>query len=56
MLFKDLATLRADTPLISSVDELLWSGPTPAFAKMAEELGDPELSDRAAAVASRRSA
>ncbi len=55
MLFKDLATLRADTPLISSIDELLWTGPTPAFEEIADELAAPELSARVAAVASRRS-
>jgi 5'-3' exonuclease len=55
MLFKDLATLRADTPVIKSVDELLWTGPTPQFDSVAAELGAPELSSRAAAVASRRS-
>jgi 5'-3' exonuclease len=35
MLFKRLATLRADLPLFSSVDELQWRGPTPAFAALA---------------------
>jgi 5'-3' exonuclease len=55
MLFKDLATLRADTPVISSVDELLWTGPTPDFESVAADLDAPELSSRVAAVASRRS-
>lgn len=30
-LFRTLATLRTDLPLFGSVDELHWSGPTPAF-------------------------
>ena len=30
-LFRDLATLRTDLKLFDSVDELRWSGPTPAF-------------------------
>jgi 5'-3' exonuclease len=30
-LFRRLATLRTDFPLFSSVDELQWHGPTPAF-------------------------
>ena len=34
-LFRDLATLRTDIPLFSHVDELLWRGPTPAFAPLA---------------------
>ncbi len=35
LLFRDLATLREDIPVFSSVDELRWTGPTPAFAAMA---------------------
>lgn len=34
-LFRRLATLRTDVPLFASVDELLWHGPTPAFAALA---------------------
>jgi 5'-3' exonuclease len=30
-LFRTLATLKTDIPLFNSVDELRWSGPTPAF-------------------------
>ena len=37
-LFRDLATLRTDLPLFTSVDELLWRGPTPAFAPLADRL------------------
>jgi 5'-3' exonuclease len=37
-LFRDLATLRTDLPLFACVDELLWDGPTPSFAAMAERL------------------
>jgi 5'-3' exonuclease len=33
--FRDLATLRADLPLFESVDQLRWTGPTPAFAEFA---------------------
>src|SRR5215470_19141465 len=33
LLFRDLATLRADIPLFESVDELHWNGPAPAFAE-----------------------
>jgi 5'-3' exonuclease len=38
LLFRDLATLRADVPLFASVDELRWSGPTAAFAPLAARL------------------
>jgi 5'-3' exonuclease len=34
LLFRDLATLRTSLPLFTSVDELLWQGPTPAFAEL----------------------
>ena len=37
-LFRDLATLRRDLPLFASVDDLLWKGPTPAFASFANRL------------------
>ncbi|HTK69905.1 MAG TPA: 5'-3' exonuclease H3TH domain-containing protein, partial [Candidatus Eisenbacteria bacterium] len=35
LLFKDLATLRADAPLFDDVEELRWRGPTADFAAMA---------------------
>lgn len=53
LLFKDLATLRADAPLIPDVDALRWTGPSPAFATVAEQLGDPSLATRAADIAAR---
>jgi 5'-3' exonuclease len=34
-LFRDLATLRTEIPLFESIDDLRWSGPTPAFAPLA---------------------
>ena len=38
LLFRDLATLRTAIPLFDSVDELCWTGPTPAFASLAERI------------------
>ena len=35
LLFKDLATLRTHLPLFTSVEELRWRGPTPAFPPLA---------------------
>jgi 5'-3' exonuclease len=46
LLFKDLATLRTDAPLFRDVDELLWRGPTDAFAACAERLGEARLLER----------
>ena len=38
LLFRRLATLRSDVPLFKNVDELKWTGPTPAFEAMAARL------------------
>ena len=46
LLFKDLATLRADAPLFHDVEEVRWRGPTDAFAGWAERIGDPRLLKR----------
>jgi 5'-3' exonuclease len=50
LLFKDLATLRAEAPLFSDVDELEWRGPSDHFAAWAEKVGDPRLLERCRAV------
>jgi 5'-3' exonuclease len=50
LLFKDLATLRADAPLFSDVDSLRWRGPSDAFAALTERLGDVRLAARCARV------
>ncbi len=49
LLFKGLATLRADAPLFTNVDELRWRGPTRAFAGWAERLGGTRLLARSQA-------
>ena len=46
LLFKDLATLRADAPLFDNVDELQWRGATPEFAEVAEKIGSARLAAR----------
>ncbi|HUF29760.1 MAG TPA: 5'-3' exonuclease H3TH domain-containing protein [Gemmatimonadaceae bacterium] len=43
LLFQNLATLRTDAPLYADVQELQWRGTTPAFASMAERIGDTRL-------------
>ena len=47
LLFKDLATLRADAPLIDDVDVLAWTGPTPDFDAWGERLQVARLPERA---------
>ncbi len=44
-LFRDLATLRTAIPVFEDVDQLRWTGPTPAFAPLAARM------DRAATAA-----
>jgi 5'-3' exonuclease len=46
LLFKDLATLRADANLFGEVAELRWQGPTGAFAGWVERIGDARLLER----------
>ncbi|MEQ1869060.1 MAG: 5'-3' exonuclease H3TH domain-containing protein [Vicinamibacterales bacterium] len=38
LLFRTLATLRSDLPLLTSTDALRWTGPTDAFAPIAASL------------------
>ena len=53
LLFKRLATLRADAPLFSNIDELRWRGPTGAFKNCGERLREPRLLRRSMAAANR---
>jgi 5'-3' exonuclease len=46
LLFKDLATLRAEAPLFRDVDELRWQGPRETFSAWTERIGDERLGDR----------
>lgn len=52
-LFRDLATLRSDAPVLESVDGLEWSGPTPALDEMGQRLRANELASRAGEIAAR---
>jgi 5'-3' exonuclease len=54
LLFKVLATLRADAKLFAGVDELEWRGPTAGFAALCERLDAPELLARVTKVAEER--
>jgi 5'-3' exonuclease len=51
LLFKHLATLRADLPLFDDVEALRWTGATPELEGIAEELGDARLIKRVRAIA-----
>jgi len=54
LLFRDLATLRTDAPVLGSVDELRWTGPTERFEEMARAIEAPQLAERARSLAARR--
>jgi 5'-3' exonuclease len=47
LLFKDLATLRADADVIDDVDALRWRGPQPSFEGWADRLQSARLAERA---------
>jgi 5'-3' exonuclease len=47
LLFKDLATLRADAPLFRHVDDLRWRGPRADFDGWCDGIGAPKLAVRA---------
>ena len=51
LLFRRLATLDVQGPVVGSVDEWRWAGPTPEFAAMADYLGAGYLVGRAQRVA-----
>ena len=56
LLFRTLATLRADAPIGADVDALRWAGPLAGFAEWAGRLRAPGLPQRAAALATARAA
>ena len=54
LLFRRIATLEVDTPVIGSVDELEWTGPRKGFVPMSERLGALGLAERAVKLARAR--
>lgn len=54
LLFKNLATLRTDTPLFKSVNELCWRGGTKSFSSVAKKIGDGRLTIRVTKLADKR--
>jgi hypothetical protein len=51
-LFRRVATIVTDVP-VGDVDDWKWSGPTADFAELANEMGQPNLAKKAAALAAR---
>jgi 5'-3' exonuclease len=54
LLFRELATLRADAPIGVDVDALHWRGPRADFAAWSARLGAPALHERASTLATVR--
>ena len=54
LLFRQLATLRADAPIGADVDALRWRGPRAEFTVWSERLGTPALHERASKLAAGR--
>jgi 5'-3' exonuclease len=54
LLFRRLATLEADAPSITSVDELEWTGPQPGFVEYCERIEALGLAERAVKAATKR--
>jgi len=50
LLFRDLATLRADAPVLDNVESLRWTGPTSDLDAMARRLRAWRLPERVAAL------
>ena len=55
-LFRDLATLRTTATVFETVDDLEWTGPTPAFFDVCAGLNAPGYFKRAQVMAERRAA
>jgi 5'-3' exonuclease len=55
LLFRDLATLRADAEVLDDVESLHWTGPTPDLPEIAERLRARRLVERVEAAAARSS-
>ncbi len=56
VLFRRIATLELDAPVMDDVDELRWVGPTDRFAALCDRIDAPGLLDRAEALAAERAA
>jgi 5'-3' exonuclease len=54
-LFRDLATLRTDIPLFTSIDALEWTGPTDAFPPLAARLDAAVQTERGSRLGTRDS-
>ena len=54
LLYRQLATLDLNAPVMENVDELLWTGPKKHFSDVCEHLDAQRISDRADSLAASR--
>src|SRR3954462_1926393 len=54
LLFRRIATLESDADVVSSVDEMEWTGPKPELVPLAEKINGLGLAERAIKLAKRR--
>jgi 5'-3' exonuclease len=54
LLFRDLATLRTEKPVIKSAEKIRWKGPERGFESICGRLDDLTLAERAATLAASR--
>ena len=54
LLFRRIATIESDAPVVSSVDEMEWRGPTKDLVALAEKIDGLGLAERAVKLARRR--
>jgi 5'-3' exonuclease len=54
LLFRELATLRTEPPILDAVGDLRWTGPTPGFAAMCDRLEASGFAARAERLAAQR--
>lgn len=50
LLFRTLATLRLDVPIVETMDDLRWKGPLPSFEALCIRMNAPEIYRRAVSI------
>ena len=54
LLFRRIATLETDAPVLAGVDDLCWTGPNRELVELAGEINGLGLAERAVRLAERR--
>ena len=54
LLFRRIATVESDADVVSSVDQMEWTGPRPELVELTERINGLGLAERAIRLAQRR--